>query len=44
MSYHILHVMDYGCRLVRERGLLVCKKDGGVLGKSRWRISAPSFF
>ena len=25
--------MDYGCRLVRERGLLVCKKDGGILGK-----------
>lgn len=33
MSYHILHVMDYGCRLVRERGQLVCKKDGGILGK-----------
>lgn len=33
MSYHILHVMDYGCRLVRERGLLVCKKDGKILGK-----------
>ena len=25
--------MDYGCKLVRERGLLVCKKDGGILGK-----------
>lgn len=33
MSYHILHVMDYGCKLVRERGLLVCKKDGRILGK-----------
>lgn len=33
MSYHILHVMDYGCKLTRERGLLVCKKDGRILGK-----------
>lgn len=25
--------MDYGCKLTRERGLLVCKKDGRILGK-----------
>lgn len=25
--------MDYGCKLLRERGLLVCKKDGRILGK-----------
>lgn len=33
MSYHILHVADYGCRLSKERGLLVCKKDSTLLGK-----------
>ena len=33
MSYHILHISEYGCKLSKERGLLVCKKDGAVLGK-----------
>ena len=33
MSYHILHIADYGCRLTKERGLLVCKKDNSILGK-----------
>ena len=33
MSYHVLHVSDYGCKLVKERGLLVCKKNGFVVGK-----------
>ncbi len=33
MSYHILHIADYGCKLTKERGLLVCKKDSNVLGK-----------
>lgn len=33
MSYHILHITDYGCKLTKERGLLVCKKDGALLGK-----------
>ena len=33
MSYHILHIADYGCRLTKERGLLVCKKDNAVVGK-----------
>ena len=33
MSYHILHIADYGCRLTKERGLLVCKKDNNIIGK-----------
>ncbi len=33
MSYHILHIADYGCKLTKERGLLVCKKDSKILGK-----------
>ena len=33
MSYHILHIADYGCKLTKERGLLVCRKDNSVLGK-----------
>ena len=33
MSYHILHITDYGCKLTKERGLLVCKKDNNILGK-----------
>ena len=33
MSYHILHINDYGCRLTKERGLLVCEKDGRQMGK-----------
>ena len=33
MSYHILHISEYGSKLSKERGLLVCKKDGAVLGK-----------
>lgn len=33
MSYHILHISEHGCRLSKERGLLVCKKDGKTLGK-----------
>ena len=33
MSYHILHIADYGCKLVKERGLLVCKKDNNIIGK-----------
>ena len=33
MSYHILHVSDYGCRLFKERGLLVCERGGSIIGK-----------
>lgn len=33
MSYHILHITDYGCKLYKERGLLVCEKNGAILGK-----------
>ena len=33
MSYHILHIADYGCKLTKERGLLVCKKNNEVIGK-----------
>ncbi len=33
MSYHILHITDFGCKLSKERGLLVCKKDNKILGK-----------
>lgn len=33
MSYHILHIADFGCSLVKERGLLVCRKDSRVVGK-----------
>ncbi|MBP3526750.1 MAG: CRISPR-associated endonuclease Cas1 [Opitutales bacterium] len=33
MSYHILHISEHGCGLSKERGLLVCRKDGKTLGK-----------
>lgn len=33
MSYHILHIADYGCKIFKERGLLVCQKDDKILGK-----------
>ena len=33
MSYHILHIDEYGCKLYKSRGLLVCEKDGITLGR-----------
>ena len=33
MSYHLLHIFDYGCKLSKERGLLVSKKDGRNIGQ-----------
>ena len=33
MSYHILHFGDFGCKLTKERGLLVCRKDSALVGK-----------
>ncbi len=33
MSYHILHIGDFGCKLTKERGLLVCRKDSALVGK-----------
>ena len=33
MSYHILHIVDYGCRLLKEHGLLVCEKESRIVGK-----------
>ncbi len=33
MSFHILHVSDYGCKLIKERGFLVCVKDKTELGR-----------
>ena len=33
MSYHILHITDFGCKLSKERGMLVCKKDSKEIGR-----------
>lgn len=32
MSFHILHIGEHGCVLSKDRGLLVCKKDGKITG------------
>lgn len=33
MSYHILNISEYGCKLLKENGFIVCKKDEKILGK-----------
>ena len=33
MSYHILHIADYGCKLTKNRGFFECTKDGKTLGR-----------
>jgi len=33
MSFHLLHISEYGCKLSKDRGFLVCNKDDIQVGK-----------